>query len=262
MNFSEIKEFLDIKFDEFNRPSFIESDPIQIPHKFSKKEDIEISAFLAAQIAWGKRSMIIRNAEKMMSVMQNSPYDFLMNSSQKDLEKISKIGHRTLMNEDFIYFVKSLKNIYEKHAGLENVFTQGYKKDNSIYSSINHFRNIFFELQPLERTKKHIANVENNSASKRINMFLMWLVRNDKRGVHFGLWKNIPTSDLKLPLDIHSGNTARALGILQRTQNDWKAVCEVTENLKKFDSADPVKYDFALFGLGVFENFSKIAGKV
>ncbi len=254
----DIKEFLEQKYEQYNRPEFIETDPIQISHRFTKKEDIEIAAFLSSEIAWGKRSMIIRNANNILNSMQNNPHEFLLDSSNKDFEKILNTGHRTFKTEDFIYFLKALKNIYENHNGLEAVFTKGYRKEETIFSAIEYFRTVFFELPHPTRTEKHIANVLKKSAAKRINMFLMWLVRNDNRGVHFGLWNKIPTSKLLIPLDVHSGNTARSLGLLTRKQNDLKAVYELTNNLKKYDSKDPVKYDFALFGLGVFENFSKI----
>lgn len=259
-NFSidDLKGFLDEKYDQYNRPSFIDTDPIQIPHEFSKKEDIEIAAFLTSVIAWGKRAMIIRNAKNMMNFLKESPYEFIINSSDQDFNSAENIGHRTFMNIDFIYFLKSLKNIYTKHGGLERVFYRGYSKNNDIFDAISYFRDVFFELKHEKRTEKHIANVLKNSAAKRINMFLMWMVRNDNRGVHFGLWNKIPTSKLMLPLDVHVGNTARAVGLLTRKQNDKKSVIEITDNLKQFDENDPVKYDFALFSLGVFEKFGKI----
>ena len=253
-NTSEIKEFLEEKHDLYNQASFIDSDPIQIPHLFSKKEDIEIAGFLTSSIAWGNRKMIIRNAEKMIAFMQNNPYEFLLNEDIS-LSDVQNIGHRTFKPEDFLFFLQSLKNIYKNHVGLEDVFTRGYKTENSVYSAISYFRNIFFELPHLDRTEKHIANVIKNSAAKRINMFLMWMVRNDNRGVHFGLWDKISPADLIIPLDVHTGNTARSLGLLKRKQNDRKAAEELTDNLKQFDPDDPIKYDFALFGLGVFEKF-------
>ncbi len=255
LNNFELKEFLEEKYNLYNRPSFIESDPIQIPHQFTKKkEDIEIAAFLTSTIAWGKRSMIIKNAEKMIAFMQNNPYEFLLNE-KISLSDVQNIGHRTFKPEDFFYFLQSLKNIYKNHGGLEEVFKKGYKTNNSVFSAIHFFRTIFFELQHEQRTEKHIANVAKNSAAKRFNLFLMWMIRNDNRGVHFGIWNKIPVSELMIPLDVHSGNTARALGLFSRKQNDKKAVEELTRNLKEFDPSDPVKYDFALFGLGVFEGF-------
>ena len=257
LSYSELKQFLNEKYELYNRPSFIETDPIQVPHNFIKKEDIEITAFLSAQIAWGNRKMIIRNSYKIVEILQNNPYEFIINLSEKELRNIPEFKHRTFQSVDFQYFLKSLQNIYNKHNGLEEVFTNGYKIDNTVYSAIKNFRKVFFESAHEKRTEKHIANVEKKSAAKRINMFLMWMIRNDKKGVHFGLWKKIPISSLQIPLDVHVGNTARKLSLLSRKQNDWKAVAELTENLKKFDNSDPVKYDFALFGLGVFEKFGK-----
>ncbi|NOZ34890.1 MAG: TIGR02757 family protein [Chlorobi bacterium] len=258
LNKSELEEFLNEKYDLYNRPSFIDSDPIQIPHQYPKKEDIEIAAFLTSTIAWGKRSMIINNAKKMMLALQNNPYEFIINGTDRDFDKTAFTGHRTFKPVDFQSFLKSLRNIYNNYGGLENIFTTGYKKEKSVFSSIKYFREIFFELPHEQRTEKHIANVLKNSAAKRINLFLMWMVRNDSRGVHFGIWNDIPTSKLIIPLDVHSGNTARALELLSRKQNDRKAAIELTENLQKFDNNDPVKYDFALFGTGVFEGFGKI----
>lgn len=257
MNDSEIKDFLDSKFHQYNTPEFIETDPIQIPHGYTRKEDIEIAGFLASEIAWGKRSMIIRNAQNIMKAMDNAPYDFISNARNSDFERAANCGHRTFKGEDLIFFLKSLQNIYHNHKGLENVFLKGYETDNTVYSAIKYFREVFFEKEHLPRTRKHIANVEKKSSAKRLNMFLMWMVRNNSGGVHFGLWNKIPASELKMPLDVHSGNTARALGILTRKQNDWSAVIELTSKLSEFDKNDPVKYDFALFGLGVFEGFGR-----
>lgn len=257
MNDSEIKDFLETKYNQYNNRDFILSDPIQIPHRYTKKEDIEISGFLASEIAWGKRSMIIRNADKIMKTMDDAPYDFVMNAQNSDFNRAINCGHRTFKGEDLIFFLKSLQNIYKNHSGLENVFVEGYNNDNTVFSAIKYFREIFFETEHLPRSEKHIANVIKKSSAKRLNMFLMWMVRNDGRGVHFGLWNKIPASSLKMPLDVHSGNTARALGILNRKQNDWAAVIELTEKLSEFDINDPVKYDFALFGLGVFEGFGR-----
>jgi len=248
---TEIKKLLDQKYNEFNNQSFIQTDPIQIPHRFSQKENIEISAFLTSIIAWGNRKMIINNANKMMNILDNNPIDFIQNASQKEIENLPDFKHRTFNEIDFKFFIKSLQNIYKNHGGLENVFTKGYQKNNTVKNSMIHFREIFFSIPFPERTTKHIANVAKNSAAKRINMFLMWLVRNDNRGVHFGLWKNIPTSALMLPIDVHSGNTARRLGLLTRNANDWKAVEEISEQLRNFDPKDPIKYDFALFGLDI-----------
>lgn len=251
MKFEELKEYLNFKADQYNNPNFIESDPIQIPHRFSLKEDIEISGFLASTIAWGNRKMIINSATKMMDVMGNSPYDFVMNATNDQIEDIEKVVHRTFNTDDFKFFVRSLKNIFTNHNGLENVFCQN--NELVLQHRISNFKKVFFEIDHLSRTTKHISDPQKGSSSKRINMFLRWMVRNDNKGVDFGLWKSISPSELSCPLDVHSGNVARSLGILNRKQNDAKALQELDEALRKFDSNDPVKYDFALFGLGVFE---------
>lgn len=254
LSFQELKEFLDEKYRQYNTPEFILSDPIQIPHSFSKREDIEISGFLASTIAWGRREMIIKNAKKMMDIMDNSPYDFVMNFSAEMAEKIPKFVHRTFQHADFLYTLAALKNIYQNYGGLKTVFENAFKKSQNIKDTLIEFRKIFFECDFPLRTKKHIADVERGAAGKRLNMYLMWLCRKDKAGVHFGLW-DIPSSALMLPLDTHTANTGRKLGLITRRQNDWKTVEEITSALRKLDSSDPVKYDFALFGLGIFENF-------
>ena len=254
MKKAELKEFLDEKVILYNNPKFIESDPIQIPHQFSLKEDIEIAAFLTATISWGNRKMIIKNAFKMMELLDNSPYDFIINHKQKDINKLQNFVHRTFNSLDFIQFIKSLQHIYKNYGGLEKVF---FIEDNSntYQTSINNFKQLFFEVEHLQRTQKHISDPLKNSAAKRINMFLRWMVRDDKTGVDFGLWDSHKPANLSCPLDVHSGNVARKLKLLLRKQNDWKAVAELDNNLRKLDKTDPVKYDFALFGLGVFEKF-------
>ena len=250
----DLKEFLDVKADLYNRKNFIQSDPIQIPHQYVKKEDIEIAGFLSASIAWGNRTMIIRNSKRMMEIMDNSPYDFVMNHSKKELKAITKFVHRTFNSTDFKYFITSLRNIYLRHNGLEFILKPSDREINYQYSIAN-FKNIFFELSHEIRTEKHVPNPLINSAAKRINMFLKWMVRADNKGVDFGLWKTHTPSFLSCPLDVHSGNVARKLGILTRKQNDWKAVIELDNKLRQFDNNDPIKYDFALFGLGIFEKF-------
>ena len=255
MTQAELKEFLDEKYYQYNKPEFIETDPIQIPHLFTKKEDIEISAFLSSTIAWGQRKTIIRNAKFLLKMMDNSPHDFLLNANENDLRIFENFKHRTFNGEDCVYFIKSLQNIYKNHGGLQAVFYKAYKNNNEIMDSLLYFRNIFFELNFPKRTLKHISNVEKKSAAKRLNLFLMWMIRNDSRGVHFGLWRNFSSADLYIPLDVHCGNVSRSLSLLKRKQNDRAAVEELTNNLKKFDNKDPVKYDFALFGIGVNEKF-------
>jgi len=251
---NDIKEFLDEKVIQYNTLEFIESDPIQIPHRYQLKEDIEIAGFLAATIAWGNRKMIINNANKMMLLMGNSPYDFITNASNEQINKLDGFVHRTFNSDDFKYFIKSLNNIYTNHNGLEGVFTK-YQTENSMQEAISNFKTIFFETDPLERTKKHISDPLNNSAAKRINMMLRWFCRQDNQGVDLGIWKNISPAKLSCPLDIHSGNVARKIGLLTRKQNDAKALKELDSQLRLMDPNDPVKYDFALFGLGVFEGF-------
>lgn len=254
MKKSELKEFLDEKVILYNNPKFIESDPIQIPHLFSKKEDIEIAGFLAAIISWGNRTMIIRNASKMMELLDNSPHDFILNHQENDLKSLEGFVHRTFNYIDLQQFIKSLQHIYINHGGLENALSI---KDNSntYQTAINNFKTSFFEVKHQQRTQKHISDPLKNSAAKRINMFLRWMVRNDEKGVDFGLWNTHNPANLSCPLDVHSGNVARKLKLLLRKQNDWKAVFELDLNLRKLDKKDPVKYDFALFGLGVFEKF-------
>lgn len=250
----EIKDFLDAKVDQYNNPKFIESDPIQVPHQFSKKEDIEIAAFLTATIAWGNRKSIIKNAKQMMRLLDNSPYDFVINHQDTDLEQLNPFVHRTFNGYDLIQFIKCLKHIYIKHRGLEAVFAKHAKRD-SLQYAIHELKKRFFEIDHLVRTKKHISDPLKNSAAKRINMFLRWMVRNDNSGVDFGIWTSLSPTQLSCPLDVHSGNVARKLGLLNRNQNDAKALFELDTALRELDAKDPVKYDFALFGLGVFEGF-------
>lgn len=252
MNKLELKEFLDEKVELYNNKKFIESDPIQIPHLYTLKEDIEISGFLAATIAWGNRKMIINNAKKMMNLMGNSPYDFVMSHSESQLETLEHFVHRTFNGKDFVGFVKGLQNIYNNHVGLETVFS---KQSPTMQHTISEFKRLFFEIPHENRTEKHISDPLNGSAAKRINMYLRWMVRNDNKGVDLGIWKSISPAVLSCPLDVHSGNVARKLKLLTRKQNDAKALTELDNNLKELDPNDPVKYDFALFGLGVFEGF-------
>lgn len=254
MDQPELKEFLDEKVDEFNNPSFIESDPISIPHRFTAKEDIEISGFLTATIAWGNRKSIIKNANRMVELMGSSPYDFIMNHEEQHLEPLSGFVHRTFNGTDFIGFVNGLKHLYTFHDGLEGVFTK-YQEPGTLQPAIAKLKELFFEADHLPRTHKHISNPFKGSSAKRINMYLRWLVRRDNAGVDFGLWNSIPPSYLSCPLDVHSGNVARKLGLLQRKQNDAKALVELDDSLRRMDPVDPVKYDFALFGLGVFDKF-------
>ncbi|MGB3144319.1 MAG: TIGR02757 family protein [Maribacter sp.] len=250
----ELKEFLDAKVLEYNKPDFLTTDPIQIPHLFTKKEDIEISGFLTATIAWGNRKSIINNAHKLMELMDQSPYDFVMNHSDEDLIRFENFVHRTFNSLDLSYFIKSLRNLYVHHQGLEGVFTTHQQKS-TLQPAISKFKEVFFEIPFETRTTKHVSDPLRGSAAKRINMFLRWMVRDANTSVDFGLWKNISPAILSCPLDVHSGNVARKLKLLKHKQNDAKALAELDKNLRKLDPMDPVKYDFALFGLGVFEKF-------
>jgi len=254
LNQAELKEFLDDKVNKYNNINFIESDPISIPHSYSLKEDIEISGFMAATISWGNRKMILRNAKRMMELMGNSPYDFIMNHEDVHLEKLKGFVHRTFNSDDFVYFLKALQNIYRQKGGLETIF-KSYQTPDSLLPAIHEFHKIFFELSHEKRTERHLSDPFKGSAAKKLNMYLRWMVRNDNRGVDFGLWKSISPSILSCPLDVHSGNVARKLGLITRNQNDSKAVSELDNALRKMDKEDPVKYDFALFGLGVFKGF-------
>lgn len=254
MTEAEVKEFLDAKVEQYNRPSFLERDPLQIPHRFSKKEDIEISGFLTATIAWGNRKTIINNASRLMERLEGAPHDFVQHHTPKDLKKLLPFVHRTFCGIDLQYFITSLKNLYQNHGGLEGVFTL-YGEEDSMQPAISKFKEVFFALPHPPRTTKHVSDPNKGSAAKRINMFLRWMVRENSTGVDFGLWKGVLPRQLSCPLDVHSGNVARKLGLLARKQNDAKALALLDTYLRRLDAADPVKYDFALFGLGVFETF-------
>ncbi len=251
-NKESLYELLEEKYRFYQNPEFIETDPISVPHCFSLKEDIEISALLSATIAWGKRSMIIKNAQKMMQLMDYAPFDFIMNAVDKDLKPLLSFKHRTFQADDLLFFIEGLRFIYRQKGGLEAVFC-GEEFDGSVSNSILRFRDSMFLVPHQQRTAKHISNPAKGSAAKRLNMFLRWMVRSNEGGVDFGLWKSIPPSALLCPLDVHSGRVARHFGLLLRKQDDWKAVEELTANLRVFDAEDPVKYDFSLFGMGVFE---------
>lgn len=250
----DLKSFLDEKAELYNQFKFIATDPISIPHKFQKKKDIEIIGFLIATIAWGNRKSILNNGEKLCKILQFEPFDFIINHSEKDLKACEGFVHRTFNAEDLKYFIRALKFIYVEYNGLESVFS-AYQTQNSLQPAIHHFKSIFFQLDHKKRTEKHVSDPEKNSAAKRINMFLRWMVRKDQNGVDFGIWEALTPSLLSCPLDVHSGRIARELGLLHRKQNDAKAVKELDENLRLLDPKDPVKYDFALFGLGAFESF-------
>ncbi|MDX1752904.1 MAG: TIGR02757 family protein [Salinimicrobium sediminis] len=254
MTRKELQEFLDFKVEQYNTAEFIETDPVQIPHLFSRKEDIEIAGFLTATISWGNRKSILKNANSLMDLLDHAPYDFVMQHSAADLERLQQFVHRTFNGRDLIYFIRAFRHIYSEYNGPEHIFSN-YSNDNDLQTAIHEFKKIFFELPHEIRTEKHVSDPMKNSAAKRINMFLRWMVRNDNNGVDLGIWNSISPAQLSCPLDVHSGNVARKLGLLKRKQNDAKALAELDKHLRKMDPVDPVKYDFALFGLGVFENY-------
>jgi len=253
---NDLKDFLDKKVDEYNQPSFIPADPICVPHLFTKKQDIEIAGFFAAVFAWGNRSIIISKSKELLRLMDNAPHQFLIGHTDKDLNNLLHFKHRTFTTTDLLYFINFLQYHYNNHASLEIAFIPHKNKPVVIEDSLNYFHQYFFSLPdtPL-RTKKHIAAPFKNSTCKRLNMFLRWMVRNDNQGVDFGIWEKIKPADLICPIDLHVGRVARKLNLIKRKQTDWLTAIELTENLKKFDAKDPVKYDFALFSLGVGEKF-------
>lgn len=253
MKKSELKKFLNLKTEQYNQPSFIDLDPIHIPHRFTLKEDIEIAAFLTAIISWGNRKMILKSAEKMLGLMENSPFDFVKSFTDKEITPFRNlIIHRTFNGEDFVFFLNRLQRIYQENTSMETLFLLKPGEEN-FYHSLERFRTYFLSENKEHRSKKHLASPYKNSSAKRLMMFLRWMVRKDQRGVDFGIWKKISQQYLSVPLDVHTGNTARQLGLISRKQNDWKSVEELDNILREFDKNDPAKYDFALFGLGVYK---------
>ncbi len=248
------REFLDELVDKYNNPEFIAEDPISIPHNFEGRDDIEISGFLASTIAWGNRKSIVKNSSRMVALMDNAPADFVTNATEADLLQLGDFVHRTFNGGDFIYFVRSLRNIYLNYGGIGSIFEKSFRESGDMRICLANFYRIFFELEHPSRVRRHLSSIEKKSACKRLNMYIRWMVRRDDRGVDFGLW-DIPSSALYLPLDIHTSNVGRMLGLLTRKQNDWKAVEEITTALRAFDVNDPVKYDYALFGAGVNKFF-------
>jgi len=248
---NELKSFLDQQVERFNRTDFIKNDPISIPHLFTAKEDIEISGFITALISWGRRPNIVATARKLMQQMDNSPFDFVMNAIGKEQKQLATFVYRTFQADDLLFLLEVLKYLYGKEMGLEGVVNGYYQKSHSVKEAIVGLREVLLSYAHLKRSEKHFANPDRGSAAKRINMFFRWMVRTDDKGVDFGLWRSIDPKNLMMPLDVHSGTAARKLGLLQRKQNDWRAVEELTRNLRGFDATDPVKYDFALFGLGL-----------
>ena len=253
----KLKDFLDKKVDQYNQPSFIEADPVSIPHLFTKKQDIEIAAFFASIFSWGNRTIIINKSKELMRLMDNSPYEFIVNHSEQDLTQLLQFKHRTFNTTDLLYFILFLKHHYKISDSLESAFSHWMgRKDENIEKALAGFHDYFFSLQDAPvRTKKHIATPNKNSTCKRLNMFLRWMVRKDHGGVDFGIWNTISPSQLICPIDVHVARVARRFELIQRKQVDWLTAVELTGHLKKFDRKDPAKYDFALFGLGVVEKF-------
>ncbi|HTQ65184.1 MAG TPA: TIGR02757 family protein [Puia sp.] len=258
MYIRHLKEFLDRKFEEYNQPSFILNDPISIPHQFTKKQDIEIAGFFAAIFSWGNRTTIIQKTKELMTLMDNSPYAFCLGHSDRELKKLLNFKHRTFNPTDLLYFIHFFQYHYQKYSSLENAFLQNIlmKEENTVEASLNGFYQYFFSLRDAPaRTHKHIASPQKKSSCKRLNMFLRWMVRNDAKGVDFGIWKKIQPSQLICPIDLHVARVSKKFGLLTRNQTDWQAALELTNHLSKLDKDDPVKYDFALFGLGVIEHY-------
>jgi len=255
ISFGEMHEFLEENYLKFNNPGFISKDPVSIPHRFTDKRDIEIAGFLTATISWGRRDLILASASRLIKLMGDSPYDFLMEADPEDIEHFNDFYYRTFQGVDCIYFIKSLKKLYTEYDSMECLVSECIKEGKGIKEGMLNLRSHFFKMPHQRRTEKHFANPATGAAGKRLNMFFRWMVRKDNRGVDFGLWDKIPASALLIPLDFHSGNIARKLGLLTRKANDWRAVEELTANLRLFDLSDPVKYDYALFGLGVNNMF-------
>jgi uncharacterized protein (TIGR02757 family) len=245
---------LESKYKEYNKFAFIENDPVCIPHRFSKQEDVEIMGFIAAVLAWGQRKTIINKCNELIERMDSAPHQFITQHQETDLQQLEGFVHRTFNDTDLLYFIYVLKEMYTQYVSMEEVFLKGMsKKSANIEGGLIAFRNYFFSFEHPHRTRKHISSPETKSACKRLNMFLRWMVRKDKKGVDFGIWTKIQPSQLICPCDVHVDRIARQLGLITRTQVDWQTAVELTENLKEFDPKDPVKYDFALFGMGVME---------
>lgn len=251
MNGNDLKELLDGLHDKYNTPDFVPGDPISVPHSFSGREDIEISGFLASTIAWGNRKAIVKSARRMIEYMDGAPHDFVVNATDADMRRLSTYVHRTFNGGDFIDFVNALRRFYTTHTGLGDYFERTYASCGDMRVVLSDFRREFWSCDHCQRAEKHLSSIDKKAACKRLNMYIKWMVRDDGNGVDFGLWKGIPASALYLPLDVHTASMGRALGLLTRKQNDWRAVEEITSSLRAFDALDPVKYDFALFGAGI-----------
>jgi len=256
MDIKKLQEFLDRRVDHYERPAFIPNDPISIPHRFHKKQDIEIMGFFAATLAWGQRTTIIRNCLRLIEWMDDSPHDFIKNHQEEDRARFLGFVHRTFNDTDLLYFLEFLQDYYQKQDSLEQAFLNDTGKFESMENSLSHFQSRFFSLPDApQRTQKHVASPAKKSACKRLNMYLRWMVRSNVKGVDFGLWKHIPKAELICPLDTHVHRVATGLGMIKRKQSDWLTALELTNFLKDLDPADPVKYDYALFSLGAEERY-------
>ncbi len=251
---SGLRSWLDEVVDRYNQPSFIPEDPISVPHRFSLLQDIEIAGFFAAIMAWGQRKTIIRKAQELMHLMDDAPYAFILHHREQDRKRFLSFRHRTLQPEDVLYLVEILQRFYQTHESLEEAFTRNMTPQNpdTTYALMDFYEMVFHQPEVLDRTRKHVATPARKSSCKRLNMYLRWMVRKDDRGVDFGLWKTISPAQLVIPLDVHVGNVARRLQLLSRPVNDWQAATELTARLRQLDPDDPVKYDFALFGMGIY----------
>ena len=256
LSFEEQHDLLETLHDRYNRAEFIEPDPISIPHSFERTEDKEIAGFLAATIAWGNRKAIVKSARRMVEMMDNAPFDFTMGASEDELRPLLRYVHRTFNGQDFRDFILGLRHLCSKWGSVGEAVQGLYEREGSIERVLAELRREFFEVEHSLHCEKHLSSIAKGASCKRLNMYFRWFARQDNRGVDFGLWQRIPTSALYLPLDVHTGNMGRALGLLTRNANDWKAVAEITTSLRQHDAADPVKYDFALFGAGI-EGFLK-----
>ena len=253
MTQQELKKFLDKKLVAFNQPSFIKDDPVCIPHRFRRKQDIEIAGFFSAIFGWGNRRTIISKSLELMKLMDEAPFQFITQHEEKDLKKLLTFCHRTFNSTDLLYFIQFFRQHYLKNKSLEQAFTRSGGDMESMLTGFHHY---FFSLEHVpERTRKHVASPEKNSSCKRLNMYLRWMVRKDEQGVDFGIWKNISPADLICPIDLHVERVAKKLGLLEGKTTGWKAAKMLTERLAELDPNDPVKYDLALFGLGVIDKF-------
>ncbi|MBO5875597.1 MAG: TIGR02757 family protein [Alistipes sp.] len=247
----ELRDLLESLHDKYNRPEFIEHDPISVPHSFSSRDDREVAGLLASTIAWGNRKAIVKSAKRMMQYMDNAPADFVRNASERELALLESYVHRTFNGRDFIDFVRGVRGMFERFGGIGNFVEERYEATGSMASVLSDFRREFFACDHDPHCEKHLSSIDKGAACKRLNMYFRWFVRRDERGVDFGEWRKVPMSALYLPLDVHTGNMGRALGLLHRKQSDWKATAEITASLREFDAEDPVRFDFSLFGAGI-----------